>query len=87
MAQAAAAHLDFIRRPTARNWYRAHNVSIVEGYLANADLAPAERRVERFFMNVVLVRVLSPTRWWPHRGWPWVGSPRSPDRSVIHGSG
>jgi hypothetical protein len=52
------AHLDFIHRPTARNWYRAHNVSIVGGYLANEDLAIPERRVERFFINVVLVRVL-----------------------------
>jgi hypothetical protein len=52
------AHLDFIRRPSARNWYRAHNVSIVDGYLANETLAGDERRVERFFMNVVLVRVL-----------------------------
>lgn len=53
-----AAHLDFIRSPTARNWYRAHNVSIVEGYLANEELAVTEGRVERFFINVVLVRVL-----------------------------
>ena len=52
------AHLDFIRRPTARNWYRAHNVSIVAGYLANESLAANERRVERFFINVVLLRVL-----------------------------
>jgi hypothetical protein len=52
------AHLNFIRRPTARNWYRAHNVSIVAGYLANEELAVTERRVERFFINVVLVRVL-----------------------------
>jgi hypothetical protein len=55
---AVTAHLDFIRRPTARNWYRAHNTSIVEGYLANEALAADERRVERFFINVVLVRVL-----------------------------
>lgn len=52
------AHLDFIRQPTARNWYRAHNLSIVAGYLANEDLAVTESRVERFFINVVLVRVL-----------------------------
>jgi hypothetical protein len=52
------AHLEFIRQPTARNWYRAHNVSIVAGYLATEDLAAAEHRVERFFINVVLVRVL-----------------------------
>jgi hypothetical protein len=57
-APAVTAHLDFIRRPTARNWYRAHNASIVGGYLANGDLAADERRVERFFINVVLVRVL-----------------------------
>lgn len=52
------AHLDFIQHPTARNWYRAHNVSIVDAYLANEELAAAESRVERFFVNVVLVRVL-----------------------------
>jgi hypothetical protein len=52
------AHLDFIRQPTARNWYRAHNLSIVGGYLANEDFAVTESRVERFFINVVLVRVL-----------------------------
>jgi hypothetical protein len=54
----AAAHLDFIRHPNARNWYRAHNVSIVETYLENQGLAADESRVERFFLNVVLVRVL-----------------------------
>ena len=59
MALAVTAHLDFIRRPTARNWYRAHNASIVAGYLDNEELAvQAELRVERFFINVVLVRVL-----------------------------
>ncbi len=55
---AVTAHLDFIHRPTARNWYRAHNSSIVGGYLDNESLAAEERRVERFFINVVLVRVL-----------------------------
>jgi hypothetical protein len=53
-----AAHLEFIQRPTARSWYCAHNTSIVAGYVANAHLAAAERRVERFFLNVVLLRVL-----------------------------
>ena len=56
--QAVGAHLDFIHRPTARNWYRAHNASIVAGYLDNEPLAAEEGRVERFFINVVLVRVL-----------------------------
>ena len=55
---AVTAHLDFIHRPTARNWYRAHNASIVAGYLDNESLAAEEGRVERFFINVVLVRVL-----------------------------
>jgi hypothetical protein len=53
-----AAHLEFIRRPTARSWYLAHNTSIAAGYLANAQVANAEDRVERFFLNVVLLRVL-----------------------------
>lgn len=48
----------FVSNPTARNWYRAHNGSIVAAYLDHRDLAEAESRVERFFMNVVLLRVL-----------------------------
>jgi hypothetical protein len=54
----AAATLDFIREPTARAWYRAHNMSIAWAYLAHEDLARREGRVERFFINLVLVRVL-----------------------------
>lgn len=50
--------VDFIRCPTARNWYRAHNVSIVSAYLEHEDLAWAEGRVERFFLNLVLMRVM-----------------------------
>ena len=50
--------LDFIARPTARNWYRAHNASIVSGYLAHRDLAESENLPERFFINVALARVL-----------------------------
>jgi hypothetical protein len=50
--------LDFIDAPTARNWYRAHNASIVDGYLENQTLADTESAPERFFMNVALVRVL-----------------------------
>src|ERR1700733_3289888 len=45
-------------RPTGRNWYRAHNASIVGGYLEHRNLAEAESAPERFFMNVALVRVL-----------------------------
>jgi hypothetical protein len=50
--------LEFIARPTARSWYRAHNASIVGGYLEHEQLAEAEAAPERFFMNVALVRVL-----------------------------
>jgi nucleoside-diphosphate-sugar epimerase len=50
--------LKFIARPTARNWYRAHNASIVSGYLEHRRLAETESPPERFFMNVALVRVL-----------------------------
>lgn len=53
-----AATLDFIREPTARTWYRAHNTTIASAYLDNEDLARREGRVERFFLNLVLVRVL-----------------------------
>jgi hypothetical protein len=50
--------LDFIARPTARTWYRAHNASIVRGYLEHRELADDESMPERFFMNVALGRVL-----------------------------
>ena len=53
-----SATLDFIEHPTARSWYRAHNTSIVSAYLGNERLARQEGRVERFFINLVLVRVL-----------------------------
>ncbi len=50
--------LEFAARPTGRNWYRAHNASIVAAYLEHRDLAEAEGEPERFFMNVALLRVL-----------------------------
>jgi len=50
--------LEFSARPTGRNWYRAHNASIVSGYLEHWNLAEAENAPERFFMNVALLRVL-----------------------------
>jgi len=50
--------VDFFRAPSARSWYLAHNASVVAGYLAHAELAARETLAERFFMNVVLVRVL-----------------------------
>jgi hypothetical protein len=50
--------LEFIAQPTGRNWYRAHNASIVDAYLGHRDLADSESKPERFFMNVALLRVL-----------------------------
>lgn len=38
--------------------HRAHNASVVAAYLDHRDLAEAETAAERFFMNVVLCRVL-----------------------------
>ena len=50
--------MSFVDRPTARSWYRAHNASVVAGYLDHRGLAEEESVAERFFMNVVLCRVL-----------------------------
>jgi hypothetical protein len=57
-SQAVRLWLGFSSRPTGRNWYRAHNASIVAGYLKHRNLAEAEGAPERFFMNVALARVL-----------------------------
>jgi hypothetical protein len=57
-SQAVRLWLQFSERPTGRNWYRAHNASIVGAYLEHQGLAEAESSPERFFMNVALVRVL-----------------------------
>lgn len=48
----------FVERPGPGAWYRAHNASIVGAYLEHEALTAAELRVERFMMNVALVRVL-----------------------------
>jgi hypothetical protein len=57
-SQAVRLWLEFSARPTGRNWYRAHNASIVGGYLEHRNLADGESAPERFFMNVALARVL-----------------------------
>jgi hypothetical protein len=54
----AAWSVAFARRPSALRWYRAHNATIAMAYLDNRELAEAESRVERFFINLVLIRVL-----------------------------
>jgi hypothetical protein len=77
-SQAVRLWLEFSARPTGRNWYRAHNASIVGGYLEHRNLAEAESTPERFFMNVALGRAsYSRTRSSGRRAWPWAGWPRS----------
>ena len=48
----------FVAKPSPHSWYTAHNASIVAAYLENRDLADRESMPERFFLNVVLLRVL-----------------------------
>ncbi len=48
----------FARQPSPRAWYLAHNVTIVGAYLDHRDLAERENRIERFFINLVLIRLL-----------------------------
>lgn len=55
---AIALGVEFAHRPTAGNWYRAHNASIVSAYLDHRELARAENSIERFFIDLVLTRVL-----------------------------
>ena len=53
-----ASWLSFLHRPSGKSWYRADNASIVAGYVAHRHLAHEEHPLERFFMDVALVRVL-----------------------------
>jgi hypothetical protein len=55
---AVARWADFLRKPSGAAWYRAHNASIVAGYLEHRNLCAAELPAERFFMDVALLRVL-----------------------------
>jgi hypothetical protein len=50
--------VQFLLSPSPELWYRAHNASIVAGYLENRHLSEGELPVERFFMDVALGRVL-----------------------------
>ena len=54
----AACCAAFAERPSTTTWYRAHNASIVAAYLDHRELADGETRAERFFLNLILVRVL-----------------------------
>jgi hypothetical protein len=50
--------MSFVSHPTARTWYRAHNASIACAYVQHRDVVEGESRAERFFLNLVLLRVL-----------------------------
>ena len=50
--------MSFVENPCGRTWYRAHNGSIVAAYLENSGLAEQETAAERFFLNVVLLRMI-----------------------------
>jgi len=50
--------MSFVADPRGPTWYRAHNATIVAAYLENRDLAEQENAAERFFLNVVLLRLL-----------------------------
>lgn len=54
----AALWTAFLERPSPAGWYRAHNASVVAGYLDHEALAEAELPVERFLMNAALLRTL-----------------------------
>jgi len=84
--RAVTRWVQFLERPSPRSWYRAHNASIVAGYVEHRPLADGELPVERFFMDVALGRVLfvhilvtSPSaalgRWLAPMGRP-LGDPR-----------
>jgi hypothetical protein len=75
----------FALQPSSRSWYLAHNVTIVSAYLEHRDLAERENRVERFFINLVLMRLLyahalvaAPrlALTWMAPIAPWLGDPR-----------
>ena len=58
IATAVGFWLDYIHQPTRLSWYRAHNGSIVAGYLKHAREADAETNAEQRFLNMVLYRLL-----------------------------
>lgn len=53
-----ALWLDFLGDPTPARWYKAHNASVVAGYLDHEALAAGELLAERFLLNVALLRAL-----------------------------
>jgi hypothetical protein len=55
---AISVWMSFVADPRAQTWYRAHNATIAAAYLENRGLAEQENAAARFFLNVVLLRLL-----------------------------
>lgn len=50
--------MDYIKNPSTSTWYRAHNASIVHGYVKFEALAKKESYYEQVFINEVLYRLM-----------------------------
>lgn len=50
--------LAYFQHPSSQSWYKAHNATIVAGYLQYAESATNENKPEQLFMNIVLYRLL-----------------------------
>ncbi len=50
--------VNFIEEPSSKSWYKAHNSSIIDGYLKYPDLAKSENSAEIAFINMVLYRLM-----------------------------
>lgn len=50
--------VDYLEKPSAQTWYKAHNSSIIYGYLKYYELAFKEDLIEQYFINEVLDRLL-----------------------------
>ena len=57
-ARSVELWIEFLRAPSPARWYRAHNGSVLAGYLDHLALTDGELPAERFMMNVALLRVM-----------------------------
>jgi hypothetical protein len=57
-ARSVELWIEFLRAPSPARWYRAHNGSVLAGYLDHIALADGELPAERFMMNIALLRVM-----------------------------
>ena len=58
LPKASQLWIKFIDNPSSTTWYRAHNSSIIDGYLKYGELALLENQPEQIFLNMVLYRLL-----------------------------